>query len=368
MLPLSRILRPRPPGLVRRSRPRPAFRISLALSLSLLPVLAACGGEAAPPPDAEAPPAPVRVVPVTLEAPALPVTAPATLGFRDEIPLSFSIGGVIQGIEVDQGDGVRAGQTLATLEPVEIDAAVARARSAVDKAERDLARMTRLFADSVVARASLQDAGTAAEVARAELDAALFARRDAAIRAPAPGTVVRRNADPGARLGANTPVLILGTGGASLVRAGLVDRDVLRVRVGDDALVRFDALPGEVFAGRVERVAAAADPGTGTYPVEVALTGAAGLRSGMVGRVEIRTGAGAPVPVLPVEALLDADGSTGAVMVLSADGTRVERRTVALAWLREGRVAVTTGLEGVASVVTAGGAWLEDGAAVRVTP
>lgn len=366
MIPPSRILRPRPPGVVRRSRPRPPFRIPLALAL--LPLLAACGGEAAPPPATEDAPAPVRVVPVAMEVLAHPVTAPGTLGFRDEIPLSFSIGGVIQGIEVDQGDPVRAGQTLGTLEPVEIDAAVTRARSALEKAERDLARMTRLYADSVVARSSLQDAGTAAEVARAELDAALFSRRDAAIRAPAEGSIVRRTADPGSRVGANTPILILGTGGASLVRAGLVDRDVLRVRVGDEAVVRFDALPGETFQGRVERVGAAADPGTGTYPVEVALVDATGLRAGMVGRVEIRTGAGVPVAVIPVDALLDADGASGAVLVLSPDGSRVERRTISLALLREDRVAVSAGLEGVVSVVTAGGAWLDDGAAVRVTP
>jgi multidrug efflux pump subunit AcrA (membrane-fusion protein) len=80
---------------------------------------------------------------------ALPVTAAGTLASKEEITLSFKVGGVVSRISVDAGATVRAGETLATLDVREIDAAVTRARSAAEKADRDLARAQRLYHDSV---------------------------------------------------------------------------------------------------------------------------------------------------------------------------------------------------------------------------
>src|SRR3989442_15686202 len=93
-------------------------------------------------------------------------------------------------------------------------------------------------------------------------------------------------------------------------------------------MVRFDALPDRPLAGAVTEIAAAADQMTGTYRVEVAVSGAAGLASGLVGQVEIRPRAARPVALVPVEAVLEADGSHAIVFALSAGGRRAVRRAV----------------------------------------
>src|SRR5262245_50620066 len=99
--------------------------------------------------DSVAAPVAVRVAPIVFERVSPPITATGTLGPKEEVPLSFKIGGVVAQILVDEGQAVRKGQTLASLELAEIDASVTRARSAAEKAERDLARARRLYADSV---------------------------------------------------------------------------------------------------------------------------------------------------------------------------------------------------------------------------
>src|SRR3989442_9089161 len=91
-------------------------------------------------------------------------------------------------------------------------------------------------------------------------------------------------------------------------------------------MVRFDALPDRPLAGAVTEIAAAADQMTGTYRVEVAVSGAAGLASGLVGQVEIRPRAARPVALVPVEAVLEADRPPPIVFPLSADGRRAGRR------------------------------------------
>src|SRR5881409_512511 len=132
-------------------------RTLLTLLLSL--VLAACGrGRAAAPPAADA--IAVRVAPVSVDRVAPPVTATGTLGPKEEVTLSFKVGGVVSRILVDEGRSVRAGDTLAVLDLSEIDAAVVRARSAAEKAERDLTRARRLYADSVATLEQAQNAQT----------------------------------------------------------------------------------------------------------------------------------------------------------------------------------------------------------------
>ncbi|HEV8305315.1 MAG TPA: efflux RND transporter periplasmic adaptor subunit [Gemmatimonadales bacterium] len=311
----------------------------------------------------------MSIAAVTRERLAPPVVATGTLGPKEEITLSFKIGGVISRVLVDAGAMVSAGDTLAALDLREIDAAVTRAQSAADKAERDLARAKRLYGDSVVTLAQQQDAETGAQVTRADLEAARFNRRYAVIVAPAGGVILRRHAEPGELVAPGTPIIVLGSRArGDVVRVGLADRDVVRVRRGDRAVVRFDAVPDREFAGRVTEIAAAADPMTGTYRVEVHLPGATGLASGLVGQVEIRPAATQLVTLVPIEALLEADGSEGTVFALSGDGSRAERRSVSIAFLTGGRVALLGGLDGVQQVITEGAAYLEDGEAVRVRP
>lgn len=331
--------------------------------------LAACGDSDGQEVDATAAPIAVRSAPVTNTVLARTIVAAGTVAPKDEISLSFKVGGVIERIAVDPGDAVRAGQVLAALDLREIDAGLTKARSSADKTERDLARARRLYADSVVTLAQMQDAETAAELARADLQAAAFNRRYAVIVAPSNGTILRRSAEPGETVSPGTTVLVLGSRArGSVVEVGLADRDAVLVREGDPAVARFDALPEMEFHGRVSQIAAAADQGTGTYAVEVSLRGAADLTAGLVGHVEIKPSSGAPTTLVPIEAILEADGAQATVYALSPDGTRAERRRVTVAFIDGNRVAVARGLEGVAAVLTDGAAYVDEGTVVRVTP
>lgn len=338
--------------------------------LPLLVLAAACGrdaqAEVAQGPEAVA----VRTAAVAREWVTRPVEATGTLASKDEIELSFKMPGVIARVLVAEGQQVRRGQTLATLDLREIDAQVMAARSAVTKAERDLERAEALYADSVATLAQVQDARTGAEVARSGLQAAAFNRRYAAIVAPADGVVLRKLANDGELVSPGTAVVVLGSSErGQVLRVGVADRDAVRIKTGDAATVRFDAFPGEEFAGRVREVAPGADPRTGTYQVEVTVTpNAQPLASGLVGRVEIRPAAGTEMALVPIQSILEADGTSATVYTLAADGRTARRVPVSVAFIQGERVAVSGGLDGVASVVTDGAAYLGDGVAVKVVP
>ncbi len=360
---------------------RPPFRaLPLFLAAALALPFAGCAKRAAETNVAEEP-IPVRVAPVEIAPASVPVVATGTLGPKEDVNLSFKIGGVVARVLVDEGAAVTAGQPLASLDFGEIDPAVTRARAAAEKAARDLERAQRLYADSVATLEQVQNAESANEAAQAELRSAEFNRRHAEIVAPSSGVILRRLAEPGELVESGRTILVFGSRArGQVVRAWLADRDVVRVRRGDRATVRFDAIPGLAFEGRVAEIAAAADPMTGTYRVEIALDakdlarggarGAGGpiLASGLVGAVEIRPSTNGEVSLVPAEALLEADGTQGIVYTVDAAKRRARRLPVTVAYIAGDRIAIAAGLDGVRSVVTDGAAYLDDGHAVEIRP
>ena len=335
---------------------------------------AACGGEHADPPQARAAAIPVRVAPVSDTTIVQPITATGVLGAKEEVPLGFKIGGVVGRVLVEEGDVVAAGQLLATLELPEIAGEVAKAEAGLTQAERDLKRAEALFADSVIPRNQYEGAETALDVARANLVIARFNQRYAAIKAPAAGTILRRDAEPGQQIAGGTPVLVLASlGRGQVVRMGLADRDVGRLSLGDPAVIRFDDRPGTGVTGRVTQIAAQATPGAGTWTVEVKLdrlvrTSNGGVQSGLIGAVEVRPGRAEPARVIPLAALLEGDADSGVVYsVAGGPGGAVARRhLVRVAFVAGDRVAVRDGLPLAEAVVVDGAAYLRENAPVRV--
>jgi RND family efflux transporter MFP subunit len=341
---------------------KPALSSSLAAAL----LLAACGPAEPVIEDA-------AVVPVRVHQPAMRRTLPSivltgTLGAKEEIPLAFKIGGVVTRVAVDAGAAVREGQVLAEISQTEIDAQVAAAREGRDKTQRDLTRIRALYADSVATISQLEDAQTQAEVAEAQLRAAEFNRQYAVIRAPAAGIVLRRQLEPGQLVGANTPVFVLRSSRRGLVlRAAAADRDAVRIKAGERAVVMFDAFPGSQFGAQVERVAVAASPVTGTYEVELAMRPTPRtLVSGLVGRAMLYPVSDTPLPFIPAEALLEADGVWASVFVLGADGTTARRVPVRVAFLDGTMAAIAGGLADTSRVITSGATRLSDGDRVQV--
>ena len=329
-------------------------------------VLAACSNSDAKPTVSVNAARAVRVVPVTFDSSAQPITGTGALIARDEVRLAFKVGGIVSRITVREGETVPRGHVIAALDLREIDAQVAKAASAAAKAERDAARARALYDDSVVTLAQMQDASTALDVAQADLQTARFNRQYATIVAPTAGTVLKRHAEPGELVSPGAAIVTIASGRA--VRVGLSDRDLMRVRLGARAVVRFDALPDLTFAGTVGEIAAAATPGAGTYAVEITVPAAASLATGLVGRVEIASAAGERMAIVPIESIVEADGDRAAVFVVDSASPRARRVQVTVEYLRGARVGVRGTLTQRASVVTDGAAYLDDGMAVKVVP
>ncbi len=340
----------------------------LTIALSMLAGCGASSNAAATNGTVTSAPIPVRLATVEHTNAGLPVRAVGKLEAKEELRLSFKIGGIVEKVYVDEGQKVSKGQLLATLSLTEIDAQLKQAQNGFDKADRDLQRVKNLFADTVATLEQLQNATTAWEMAKAGLDAAAFNRKYSQIYAPSDGRILRRMADDHEQIASGTTVIVMaGYEKGWIVRAGLADRDIMRIQTGDSAKIEFDALPGNPVTGNVAEIGAAPNPMNGTYEVEIRVDHPSErLVTGLIGKITITPATTKQMSLVPIEALVEANGTSGFVFAPAFDEKTAMKVPVTVAYIQEGKVSIQGDLPGISEVITAGATKLTDGAFVSV--
>ncbi len=309
----------------------------------------------------------IRVVRINRQKMMLPVIASGLIVSDKEVKLSFKTGGIIAALYADDGNVVKQGTLLATLNLSEIEAQVEQATNGFQKATRDYNRAKNLYTDSVATLEQLQNAETAMNVAKANYEIATFNLQHSRITAPADGVILKRLAETNEVVGPGYPVFIFGTSGKYWkIKAGVSDRNYVRLKQGDPARVTLDAYPGDTLKAVVSQVGESANPMTGTYEIELDLLPVnKKLASGFVANLEIYPAAAGTYFKIPVESIVEAEGTTGYVFAVS-DSLVVKKTKVEIAGIYETWAAVSGDLGEADQIATEGAAYISDGETVTL--
>jgi RND family efflux transporter, MFP subunit len=208
---------------------------------------------------------------------------------------------------VDEGSRVSRGQPLLDIETdyprlnlEKAQADIARAVYAEQDAQRDLTRKKELIAKESIPQATfdrsqaMYDQAHAAKQS-AQAQAAIFRQQlaDATLRSPIDGVVAEKRTDVGQRLGEATVAFVVVQTSPLKLRFRVPEKDLPRVRIGQNVKATVDAYPGDVFQGRVAVVGGVVDPATRSFTVETEFPNRDGkLRPGMFARVEMEPNSG----------------------------------------------------------------------------
>lgn len=313
-------------------------------------------------------PIPVRVVQIEKTGSKQVITASGQLTTDDETMLAFKTGGVVNRVLVKEGDPVKKGQLLATLDLTEINAMVAQARIGYEKAQRDFQRIRNLYRDSVATLEQLQNTETSLAVATEQLEAATFNRSYSEIHAPANGYVLRKFVNSGQVVGAGEPIVITNAAAENhwILKIGVSDRQWSSIHTGNKAVVEIDAIPDRTFQATVSRKAERSDPMTGAFTVELLVRNeGAKLATGMFGAATLESPEPTHAWSVPYEAVLDADGNSGFVFVTS--DRRIARKQAVVIESFDGKsIRIKSGLENASHVIVSGSAYLSDNSSIQV--
>lgn len=342
---------------------------TIPVSALLFVVLQACTdskGNSDIPKNTE--PIPVKVMQLQKSAGTNTIKASGQLTTNDETVLAFKTSGIINSILVKEGDAVKKGQLLATLDLREIDAHVSQARHGFEKAKRDFQRVKNLYQDSVATLEQLQNAETGLAVATEQLQATEFNRTFSAIHATSSGFVLRKFVNPGQVVDVGDPILL--TNGAAdgkwILKIGVSDKQWSSINIGDPAKVTVDAFSNKAFNGTVKRKWETSDPQTGAFTVEVEVKGNnTKFASGMFGAAELSSTTPRTSWRVPFEAVLDANDDEGFVFVTN-DNQKAIKQPVVIESFDGKSIRISKGLEGTNALIISGSAYLTDNSPITV--
>lgn len=249
---------------------------------------------------------------------ALGVPVSGTLRAVHSATIKARVAGELQGLELREGDSVRAGQEVARIEAVEMQARLRQAQQQADAARAQVNINQRQFDNNRaladqgfisrtaldVSQASLQAAQSSYQAAVAGADVARKSLADTVLRSPLSGHVAQRLAQNGERVAVDTRILEVVDLSRLEVEALMGPAESVAVRVGQSARLYLEGSSAPLEA-TVVRINPSAQAGSRTVPVYLSIApapGASALRQGLFVQGTLDTG-NAELLAVPLDAV-----------------------------------------------------------------
>jgi multidrug efflux pump subunit AcrA (membrane-fusion protein) len=341
-----------------------------------------------------------------------------------QVTIYSKVQGWVAVIHVREGDLVKPGEEIVTLDKREAEAVVAQAQASLEAAKArsklvmataeetiqsqvlqakanmeladvELKRARTLFQKDLVARQRLDEAEMKYGVAKAGYDLAMNHLRqktwenDVAlaqaqvnqaqatlelnkaqlgnliILSPMKGGVTKRFVDPGTMVKDTTPILTLMDLSEMKMMVNVIEREFIHLEKGQPVKITITAFPDRVFTGSIQIVNPALDLQSRTAEIQISIPNPDFvLKPGMFGRAEIILRSNPQAVLAPIQSVLT-EIDKDFVFVLKED--KAFRRPVRKGVVRDTVVEIVQGLSPGEQVLTAGQVSLKDGSKVRLS-
>jgi len=326
---------------------------------------------------------PVDVAPLEVRQMQYTVKAPGSLDAFQQVQITARVAGAVDKVAFVEGQLVKQGDVLVTIESERYQIAVEQAKSTLLKAqatqkaaEAALERRQTASKDSpgLVAGEEIEQKETAVDTAKADVESARQALRvaelnlrDSSVRTPIPGVVQTRTVQQGQYLQAGAVLATILQREPMLLRFQVSEQDAPRLAAGMTATLVRKESPRQ-FTAKISLVSDAADPTTRMVPVTAQVDATEHqhwLRPGAFCEVTVPIGnarKGIVVPALAVQPT-----EKGNVVYIVGDDHIVHAKVVELGMhTPEGGVELTRGVTAGELLVVRGIEPLSDGAPVKI--
>lgn len=294
------------------------------------------------------------------------IRATSTIEAERMVTVHAETTGRITALGFEEGDVVKEGQVLARIRQDLQRSGLDRASTGLTRAERDLQTVRQLHARGVASQQELDQAELAYDTATLDVRDRKRDVGNTRVAAPFGGTVTERFVSEGAFVAAGAQLLSVVDFDTLVARVFVPEKELDRLRVGQDAEIAGKAAQGRRGTGKLVRVAPVVDATTGTVKVTIALPpalvgGEAGFLPGMYAEVTLTTETRPQALLVPKPALVYDEEQPYLFVV---DGDRVQRVKVELGLTDREHAEVVAGVAVGQEIVLSGHAGLKDGGLV----
>jgi membrane fusion protein (multidrug efflux system) len=362
------------------------MRKYILISAALM-ILAACQNQSS---NAPAMPTTVKVVvePVKYVKAAYYDEYPATVTPLNEVQLRPQVSGFVTGIHFHDGDRVRKGQLLYSIDAQLYNANYEQAQANLSaqeanlaKAEKDAERYRELAKHDAVAKQLVDNAEAALEVAKKQRDAAKAnisgvqtSVRYTKVYAPFDGVIGISQVKVGSAVSAGQTLLNTVSSDKELAVDFNIDQreiyhftEMLKQKGGDSTFTIAFGTEVYPYPGKLAFLDRAVDPQTGTIKARLIFPNKDNtLRAGMNGTVRVKNNSNQPSMLIPNKALVEQLGEY--FVYVPGDSNKVSQTKVVPGRIVGTEVIIREGLKQGDSVVTQGVQNLREGAVIESVP
>ena len=294
---------------------------------------------------------------------AVTVEALGTAKANEAISLTAQKSDVIQSITFEDGQRVKQGQLLLTLNNREEQARVNELEINLQEAKRQLTRITNLAKESVASEQILDEQQARVKALQAQLEVANAQLAELELRAPFDGVLGIRQVSVGALVGPGDEITTLDDLHQVKVDFNIAENHLPSVSVGQKVSSTSVAYPDQLFEGQISSIDSRVDPVTRAIQIRAIIDNPDyKLRPGMLLQINLEKQM-LNTLVVPEKALLPIEDKQFVYVV--EDGKAVQKE-VQVGRRKPGVAQIVAGLQPGEQVVVEGTLRLRDGASVSV--
>lgn len=283
------------------------------------------------------------------------------------VRLGFMVAGKINYISASEGQLVKQGQLLSSLDPASYSIAKEIADVQVAQVQDEYDRLKVMHDRRSLSESDFAKVGFGLQQARAQEKLHAKNLSDTKLYAPISGVMLKKLAEVGEIVGTGTPLFVISDIRTVKVNAYIPESELHNIKLGQEAKVLVSSL-SETFTGKVTEVGSAADAASRAFTIRISLSNPKLLiRPGMIAEVTLASNQSKKALVLPTEAVLHDQDNQSYVFVADPVRRIALKRKVSIGQLTDNQIEITSGITENERVVTGGQNKLTDGTSISIT-
>ena len=272
------------------------------------------------------------------------------------IPLNFQVTGTISQVYVEEGQSVKSGQLLASLNKADLASANKTARATYQQAKDAYDRLKPVFENGSLTEMKWVEVTTGLDKAEGMLEISNSNLEKTELRAPESGIIGSRNAEPGmSSIQPQSPFTLVNIEKV-FIKISVPEQEIPFIKTGESAHILVAALGSRLYDAKVHSVGVVANSISRTYEVKLILNNPSmDLKPGMICDVSLhRSATPKKVAVIPTSAVTTDKHGVTMVYILDRATMTVAQRTIVTGIFRGNNISVISGLESTDEVVVTG--------------
>ncbi len=311
----------------------------------------------------------MTIFPVTIAKPAMETVSQdfeLNGNFIPDHQLSFvsETAGRVRTLSIENGDHVKEGQVIATLDNEQIRIDLALAKTTLDKAKSDLEKYERMVVSGAVNKQQVEEMRMTMNTADAKVKTLQRDLKLTTIVSPISGVVSNVTIEKGSYLSPGTAIADIVDIKSLKMSVKLLDAQVVRVNVGQPVNIVPDLYTQSVIPGKVVSVSPQAD-GSKKFDTEIRFTNPAKtpLKSGMTGKVKFTFGGTKEALTIPIKCLV---GSIKNPKVFVVQDGKAKLTKIEIGAVDDDKLEIVSGLTQGMQVVKTGQLNIDNGSKVKI--